>query len=79
MVSPLLRLKSYSEPLMLLGISLIFFPITLLAHPLLILTSPSTFRSKWFENFWKYASLVVFVAEISAELSPGSINLLTLK
>lgn len=53
MVSPILRLKAYAQPLILLAISIVFFPITLLTHPLLVITSPSTFRSKWFENFWK--------------------------
>lgn len=52
MVSLLTRLRSYAEPLFLLCISILFFPITLVTNPFLILTSPSTFRSKWFENFW---------------------------
>jgi SAM-dependent methyltransferase len=53
MVSLVVRLKAYLEPLILLAVALVFLPITILTHPFLILTSPSTFRSKWFENLWK--------------------------
>ncbi|EXJ72079.1 uncharacterized protein A1O5_04583 [Cladophialophora psammophila CBS 110553] len=54
MAVPLLvRLQSYLDPLLLLSISIAYFPLTLLSHPLLFVTSPSTFRSKWFENFWR--------------------------
>src|ERR1700744_4609053 len=49
----LVRIQSYLEPLYLLSISIAYFPLTLLSHPFLLLTSPSTFRSKWFENFWR--------------------------
>ena len=52
MVSTKLRLQSYLEPLILLSLSVIFLPLTLLRHPLLPLYSPSTFRSKWFQNMW---------------------------
>ena len=48
----LLRLKSYLEPLILLAISIAFFPITLITSPFLVF-SPSRFRSKWFDNLWK--------------------------
>lgn len=53
MVPPLLRLKAYAEPLVLLSISLVFLSLTIITNPFLIFTSPSKFRSKWFENFWK--------------------------
>ncbi|OAG35391.1 hypothetical protein AYO21_10463 [Fonsecaea monophora] len=54
MAVPLLvRLQSYFDPLVLLSISIAYLPLTLLSHPLLFVTSPSSFRSKWFENFWR--------------------------
>ena len=46
------RLRSYLEPLILLSISIVFFPITLIKSPFLVF-SPSRFRSKWFDNLWK--------------------------
>lgn len=46
------RLQDYAGPMLLLIICVIYLPITLVSHPLLLLTSPSSFRSKWFENFW---------------------------
>ncbi|KIW71178.1 hypothetical protein PV04_03374 [Phialophora macrospora] len=49
----LVRLQTYLDPLFLLSISLFYFPITLLSHPFLLLTSPSSFQSKWFENLWR--------------------------
>jgi SAM-dependent methyltransferase len=51
--SILVRLQAYIEPLFLLAISIFYFPVTLFSHPLLLLISPSSFRSKWFENFWR--------------------------
>ncbi len=48
----LARLRSYLEPLILLAISIAFFPITLVTSPFLVF-SPSRFRSKWFDNLWK--------------------------
>ena len=47
------RLISYIDPFMLLGISLVYLPITVVLHPLLLITSPSAFRSKWFDAFWQ--------------------------
>eukprot|EP01099_Mayorella_cantabrigiensis_P005625 TRINITY_DN4570_c0_g1_i1.p1 TRINITY_DN4570_c0_g1~~TRINITY_DN4570_c0_g1_i1.p1 ORF type:complete len:294 (-),score=20.88 TRINITY_DN4570_c0_g1_i1:193-1014(-) len=47
------RLQAYIEPLILLSFSIIYLPITLLYNPFLLLSSPSAFRAKWFENFWK--------------------------
>src|SRR5579871_2581422 len=47
------RLIAYTEPLILFGISLLYLSLTALFHPFLLITSPSTFRSKWFEAFWR--------------------------
>ena len=47
------RLIAYTEPLILFGMSLFYLPLTALFHPFLLITSPSTFRSKWFEAFWR--------------------------
>jgi hypothetical protein len=47
------RLTAYAEPLILFGISLFYLPLTALFHPFLLITSPSAFRSKWFEAFWR--------------------------
>jgi len=47
------RLTSYRELLWLFGLSLFYLPATLLFHPLLLVTSPSAFRSKWFDAFWR--------------------------
>ncbi len=47
------RLVNYVEPFMLFGISVVYLPITLFLHPLLLLTSPSAFRAKWFDAFWR--------------------------
>jgi SAM-dependent methyltransferase len=47
------RLAAYTEPLILFGISLYYLPLTALFHPFLLITSPSAFRSKWFEAFWR--------------------------
>jgi SAM-dependent methyltransferase len=52
MVSLAVRLKAYLFPLILLAISIAFFPITFITSPLLVF-SPSRFRSKWFDNIWK--------------------------
>lgn len=48
----LVRLQSYSEPWILLSFSFVYLVITFLSNPFLLLVSPSTFRSKWFNNFW---------------------------
>jgi SAM-dependent methyltransferase len=47
------RFQAYLEPLYLLSISIAYFPLTLLSHPFLLIISPKTFQSKWFENFWR--------------------------
>lgn len=47
------RLAGYIQVLTLLSISILHLPLTMLLHPLLLITSPSTFRSQWFESFWK--------------------------
>jgi SAM-dependent methyltransferase len=47
------RWTAYTEPLYLFSISLLCLPITALYHPFLLIESPSTFRSKWFEGFWR--------------------------
>lgn len=48
----LVRLQAYSEPWLLIGFSFVYLIITFLSSPFLLLTSPSAFRSKWFDNFW---------------------------
>lgn len=47
------RLVSYFGVLVLFLIAAFYLPVTLFTHPLMLITSPSNFRSKWFENFWK--------------------------
>src|SRR2546421_7924341 len=47
------RWTAYTEPLYLLSISLLYLPVAALCHPFLLLKSPSAFRSKWFEVFWR--------------------------
>jgi SAM-dependent methyltransferase len=47
------RWTAYTEPLYLLSISLLYLPVTALYHPFLLIKSPSAFRSKWFEVFWR--------------------------
>jgi len=51
-VPVLVRLQSYSDPWVLISLSFIYLVVTFLSNPFLLLTSPSTFRSKWFDNFW---------------------------
>jgi SAM-dependent methyltransferase len=46
------RITGYIELPYLMSISIFYLPLTLLTHPLLAISSPSSFRSKWFENFW---------------------------
>ena len=53
MVALTTRLQAYSEPLILLSLSVFFLFSTVLFHPLLAIFSPSKFRSKWFDAFWK--------------------------
>ena len=48
------RLIAYLEPLILLSFALIFLPRALVLHPLLLVSSPSKFRSEWFASYWKY-------------------------
>ncbi len=66
-VPPLVRLQAYIEPLFLLGISVFYFPMTLLSHPFLPLVSPSTFRAKWFENFWRVIGPKMAANEVQVE------------
>lgn len=47
------RWAAYTELLYLFAISVFFLPLTALTHPFLLITSPSEFRSKWFEAFWR--------------------------
>jgi len=47
------RLFAYTEFLVLFALSLCYLPITILTHPILLITSPAAFRSKWFENLWR--------------------------
>jgi len=47
------RLVNYTEPFLLFAISVVYLPITAVFHPLLLITSPSAFRSKWFDAFWR--------------------------
>lgn len=47
------RWTAYTELLYLFSISLLYLPITALYYPFLLIKSPSTFRSKWFEGFWR--------------------------
>ncbi|KAK5458159.1 hypothetical protein LTS15_004238 [Exophiala xenobiotica] len=63
----LVRLQAYIEPLFLLSISVVYLPITLLFHPLLLITSPSSFRSKWFENFWRVIGPKMAASEIQID------------
>lgn len=63
----LVRLQSYLEPLLLLSISITYLPITLLSHPLLLISSPSSFRSKWFENFWRIVGPKMAASEVQVE------------
>ena len=48
------RLIAYTEPLILFSISFFYLPVTALFHPFLLITSPSAFRSKWFDAFWRF-------------------------
>ena len=81
------RLNSYVQLLLLLSISIYYLPITILTHPLLLLSSPSSFREKWFENFFNVIgpqmalsplqvdhveSLMSRAHGISLELGPGT-------
>ncbi|KIW17275.1 hypothetical protein PV08_04466 [Exophiala spinifera] len=61
------RLQAYLDPLVLLGISIGYLPITLLSHPLLFLTSPQSFRSKWFESFWRVIGPKMAASEIQVD------------
>lgn len=47
------RFTAYAKPVILLSYSIVHLPLTLLTNPLLAITSPSAFRSKWFESTWK--------------------------
>ncbi|KAL6242728.1 hypothetical protein RBB50_010374 [Rhinocladiella similis] len=63
----LTRLQAYFDPLVLLSISIGYLPITLLFHPLLFLTSPQSFRSKWFESFWRVIGPKMAASEIQVD------------
>lgn len=68
MAVPLLvRLQNYSEPLLLLSISIVYLPITLLFHPFLLFTSLSSFRSKWFESFWRVIGPKMAASEVQVD------------
>jgi len=47
------RWTAYTEPLLLFAISLFYLSLTAFVHPILLITSPSAFRSKWFDEFWR--------------------------
>jgi SAM-dependent methyltransferase len=47
------RWTAYTEPFYLFSISVLYLPVTAIFHPFLLITSPSAFRSKWFEGFWR--------------------------
>jgi len=66
-VSPLVRLQSYLEPFYLLSVSIGYLPITLWSHPLLAITSPSAFRSKWFGNFWRVVGPQMAASELQVD------------
>lgn len=61
------RLQAYMEPLFILGVSIYYLPVTLLLHPILFLTSPGAFRSKWFENFWNIVGPQMAASEIQVD------------
>ncbi|KAJ9647514.1 hypothetical protein H2204_000143 [Knufia peltigerae] len=63
----LARLQAYFDPLVLLGISIGYLPITLVFHPLLFITSPRTFRSKWFESFWRVIGPKMAASEVQVD------------
>ncbi|KIX10385.1 uncharacterized protein Z518_01467 [Rhinocladiella mackenziei CBS 650.93] len=63
----LVRLQSYIEPLWLLSISIAYLPITVLFHPFLFIISPSSFRSKWFENFWRVIGPKMAASEVQVD------------
>ncbi|KIX98065.1 uncharacterized protein Z520_06145 [Fonsecaea multimorphosa CBS 102226] len=68
MAVPLLvRLQSYMDPLFLLSISIAYLPLTLVSHPLLLVTSPSSFRSKWFESFWRVIGPKMAASEVQVD------------
>lgn len=52
-VSLFVRIQNYLQIWKLLAISLVYLPITLISHPLLLITSPSSFRSAWFESYFR--------------------------
>ncbi|EXJ86506.1 hypothetical protein A1O3_03457 [Capronia epimyces CBS 606.96] len=66
-VSLLDRVRSYVEPLILVGISISYLPITAVLHPLLLVSSPTSFRAKWFENFWRIIGPKMAASEIQVE------------
>jgi SAM-dependent methyltransferase len=47
------RWAAYTEPLFLFAVSLFYLAVTAFFHPFLLVTSPSAFRAKWFEEFWR--------------------------
>jgi SAM-dependent methyltransferase len=66
-VSITTRLRSYLELLALLAVSISHLPLTLAAHPLLVLTSPSAFRERWFGNVWRVLGPKMALSEIQVD------------
>ena len=62
------RALQYVEPFILLSISLYYLPLTLLAHPFLLITAPGDFRSKWFEAFWVVVGPKMAQSELQAPI-----------
>ena len=61
------RIIAYLEPFVLLSVSLCFLPITALFHPILLISSPSSFRSRWFESFWRVIGPKMAVSPLQLE------------
>ncbi|KAI1617481.1 hypothetical protein EDD37DRAFT_222410 [Exophiala viscosa] len=65
-VSIITRIQGYSVHWVMLALALVYLPITLISHPFLLITSPSSFRSAWFESYFRILGPLLATSDLQA-------------
>ncbi|KIV85505.1 hypothetical protein, variant [Exophiala sideris] len=65
-VSIITRIQAYLQLWMMLAVALVYLPVSLISHPFLLITSPSSFRSAWFERYFRILGPLLATSDLQA-------------